>query len=77
MRLETFQGICTKCSLKKIHRFDRFGVLRCELCQQSMDTKDLFCPPCGRETTHCKYWDTWTCLACGHARSRGQGDKEL
>ncbi len=73
MRIGTFEGICTNCSLKTIHRFDSLGVLRCEVCQQSMATKDFYCPRCGRAKTHCKYWDVWTCLDCGHTK-REDGD---
>lgn len=70
MRDETFQGICTKCNQRTVHRFDRFGTLRCELCQQSMPSKEAHCHQCGRDTLHCEYWNNWTCLACGHIKGK-------
>ena len=70
MKEETFEGICTKCDLKTMHRFDRFGVLRCEVCQQSMPSRPVFCHQCGRDTLHCEYWSNWTCLTCGHVKGR-------
>jgi ribosomal protein L37AE/L43A len=72
MKEETFEGTCTRCDLKTTHRFDRFGVLRCEICQQSMPSRAAFCHQCGRDTLHCEYWGNWTCLTCGQVKGREQ-----
>jgi ribosomal protein L37AE/L43A len=74
MREETFEGICTKCNLKTTHRFDRFRVLRCEVCQQSMPSRAVFCQQCNRDALHCQYWGNWTCLGCGHVNGREAGN---